>query len=97
MQWGSRTRASLTTAPMTGGSLEASDAFIAHLSPARVLREVESKRRIVDECAEILSTASHYITVESCDETDAILAEHIIRALGLPYADRPGYQESWRP
>ena len=31
-----------------GWELEAADAFIAHLSPARVLREVESKRAILD-------------------------------------------------
>lgn len=58
---------------------------IARWNPARVLREVESKRAIVDRCAEILSTASHYTTVESCDELDAILAEQVLRDLAAGY------------
>jgi hypothetical protein len=52
--------------------------------PARVLREVEAKRRIID-----LADSLGYVTN---DAEPAILA-----ALALPYADHPDYREEWRP
>jgi hypothetical protein len=70
---------------------------IARWDPARVLAEVDAKRRILDELWDVLRTASHYTTVESCDELDAILAERVLRRLALPYAERSGYDERWRP
>jgi Family of unknown function (DUF6221) len=51
-------------------------------SPARVLAEVDAKRRIIDEA----------IRLESYDGEFEFL-----ELLALPYADRPGYREEWRP
>lgn len=76
---------------------EAEAEHIRNWLPSRVLAEVDAKRRIVDECAEILAMSSHYSTVESCDEADVILAEHVVRNLAASLADRDGYREEWRP
>lgn len=59
---------------------------IAAHSPARVLREVEAKRRI------IASELSPYPEAAHAD-----VATVTLRLLALPYADRPGYREEWRP
>ncbi|MFE1361300.1 DUF6221 family protein [Streptomyces harbinensis] len=74
--------------------------------PARVLREVDAKRRILeihhviggweDEdgqdiglgCNECGYSAEYSDRGGWCDT---------VRLLALPYADRPGYREEWRP
>lgn len=57
---------------------------IARWDPARVLAEVEAKRRIVDEAIELQEREGRY-------------AEAFLVALAVPYADRPGYREDWQP
>lgn len=58
-------------------------AHIARHDPARVLREVEAKRRIVD----------------ACERRGLVLSEinWVVRVLALPYADHDDYREVWRP
>jgi hypothetical protein len=82
-------------------------AHIARHDPARVLAEVEAKRRIVDlhpTRNSLRWPGVEDIEVEICetcsrdglsDEVEAPCPT--IRALALPYADRPGYREEWRP
>jgi hypothetical protein len=74
-----------------GGSPEVTDSVwtevgehIARHDPARVLREVEAKRRIVD-----LFGPRH-----ERHDPDAF---DLLMLLALPYSDRPGYQKVWRP
>src|SRR5690606_26797420 len=58
--------------------------------PDHIEREVDAKRRIIDE---------HYPT-DPCDAHDASLRSipcATLRLLALPDADRPGYREEWRP
>lgn len=50
----------------------------------RVLAECEAKRRIVEHC-------------EPDPLTKSPGDEYVLRLLALPYADRPGYREEWRP
>jgi hypothetical protein len=77
------------------GSGEAPDVSL----PARVLAECEAKRRIIElhdrphEC----STYDHNGDIDNC--TWVLQSEDCstVRLLALPYADRPGYDESWRP
>lgn len=52
--------------------------------PARVLREIEAKQRILDEC-----------DWGGPDHADVYHA--VIRRLALPYTDHPDYREGWRP
>lgn len=68
---------------------------IARHDPARVLREVEAKRRIIDLYAR---TQRGYIEQGSSDDfTGEQYLRDVLRLLALPYSDRPGYQEEWRP
>ena len=59
---------------------------IARWDPARVLREVEAKRKIIDE-------------LERCGPTTDGHAglRFAVQCLALPYADRSGYRDEWRP
>jgi len=61
-------------------------AFMERFGIARVLAECESKRRIMEECADLASSEDVYTH-----------ADLILHALALPYADRPEYREAWRP
>lgn len=61
-------------------------AYIVRWEPARVLVEVEAKRRIIDLHA-------HFLGRMAVDE----LADMTLRLLALPYANRPGYREEWAP
>lgn len=75
---------------------------IARHDPARVLREVDAKRQLL---------ALHAVDYRERPERvlgevdDPFCAECVgerypcatIRLLALPYVDRPGYREEWRP
>lgn len=63
---------------------------IARHDPARVLAEVDTKRRIVDGLAEALDRHADYIT-------GTFTVEDVLRLLALPYADHPDYQPEWAP
>jgi hypothetical protein len=61
--------------------------------PARALAEVEAKRRIID-----LYEAQSARQYENAMEEDRTwVLESAVRALTLPYADRPGYRPEWAP
>jgi len=53
--------------------------------PARVLRKIDAKRRIVDR----------YAWLREHGDTGG--TGWVLQVLALPYENRPGYQESWRP
>lgn len=64
-------------------------------SPRRVLAECEAKRRIVDyrqHAARDSAATGMPIFEAQLSAYDAAL-----RALALPYADHPDYDEAWRP
>lgn len=78
-----------------GSPSEAQAEHIALHDPARVLREIDAKRRIATQMASTLSCAAGDSEV---DHYGALVdAEQTLRLLALPYADRPGYREEWRP
>jgi hypothetical protein len=60
---------------------------IARHDPARVLREIDAKRKRLAALAEAIA-AGH-------DSFD--LASELLPLEALPYVDRPGYREEWRP
>jgi hypothetical protein len=71
---------------------------IAEWDPARVLREIDAKRRLVDwhrktTQAEFSSGAYRTVGCRCYDGWPCTT----LRLLALPYADRPGYREEWRP
>jgi hypothetical protein len=70
---------------------------IARHDPARVLREVEAKRRIIDRCVYLMGWT---------DEHDPQVTEHevtmmraagseMLRDLAALFAGEPGYKEAW--
>jgi hypothetical protein len=67
---------------------------IARWDPNRVLAEVDAKRRILDwiEGAQAAAGAP-----PGFDPQDAEALTHAVRLLALPYANRPGYRDEWRP
>lgn len=78
---------------------------IVRWDPARVLAEVEAKRRILDlhapsadgsEC-EYCSNLCHSGSGLWCPDPHAPYPCETVRLLALPYADQPGYLEEWRP
>lgn len=64
---------------------------IARHDPARVLAEVEAKRAIVESCR------ADYEYAQSRNDDTTELAEEVMWALALPFADHPDFDESWRP
>jgi len=59
--------------------------------PARILAEVEAKRRILDW----LDAAEDWMFDKAYGgQPDG---DNVRKLLALPYADRPGYDETWRP
>ena len=65
-------------------------AHIARHDPARVLAEVDAKRRTLN---------LHPLRSDGriCNEDEDIYPCETVRLLALPYADRPGYRQEWRP
>lgn len=62
-------------------------------APARVLREVEAKRLIIERYEQQAAKAS-----ENAMEEDRVWTlEPILLDLALPYADHPDYRGEWRP
>jgi hypothetical protein len=74
----------------TGPQGQADSAHIARHDPARVLRDMEAKRKLLGDYAE--ATAND---VDGSGWASAL--GHTVRLLALPYADQPGYREKWRP
>ncbi|MFI0268589.1 DUF6221 family protein [Streptomyces luteogriseus] len=64
--------------------------FIAAHNPARVLREIDAKRQLLALHAE----GSTDLFCAHCEHEPPCPT---LRLLALPYADRPGYREEWRP
>ena len=62
-------------------------------STARVLREVEAKRRIVDVAAECADGMWHTGYTCGAENGYADILDH----LAAVYADHPDYREEWRP
>jgi hypothetical protein len=76
------------------------DAYhIYRWEPARVLREVKAKRRIIELCAAPMVD----ITAPGDGERQYVpgegpsWGEPVLRALAEAYADYPDYCEEWRP
>lgn len=71
---------------------------IARHDPARVLREVEAKRRIVGLAGPIVEAVPEDDWGETMHETAMAEAlRPVLRLLALPYADHPDYRQEWKP
>ena len=73
-----------------GWPTEEQQAHIVEHDPARVLREIDAKRKLLT------------LHAQGASELFCAHCEHeppcpTLRLLALPYADRPGFREEWRP
>jgi hypothetical protein len=74
-----------------------------NFSPARVLAEVEAKRRILDKHAFVQTKAvGEGMRVVDVDVCRTCSNKHgvpcaTVRLLALPYADHESYREGWKP
>lgn len=72
---------------------------IVRHDPARVLREVEAKRRILAEVVPEMNRMDDQLETEfgTPSNPEPYESGKLLRLLALPYADRPGYRDEWRP
>jgi hypothetical protein len=80
--------------------MDADDAaHIARHDPARVLRDVEAKRRLLAQyqavCDEIRAPKSAEHRMNARARQFAL--DEVLVTLALPYADHPNYDPSWSP
>ena len=83
---------------MSGGGAHTEEvaAHIAEHDPARVLREIEAKRQLVERYERAMENRRAH--PDDLASAGALLALHgAVKLLALPYADRPGYRDEWRP
>jgi hypothetical protein len=78
-------------------------------SPARVLAECEAKRRIVQQCLDLVASFGDWDAAAAAGAGGRNLwpgdvsrrershAHAILDAMALPYADHPDFREEWRP
>lgn len=80
---------------------EADAHHIARHDPARVLREVEAQRRIIDEHKPYALDAHDrhgaMVGCAVCEHADTPYPCRTLRLLTLPYAGHPDYLPEWRP
>lgn len=69
---------------------------IARWDPARVLAEVEAKRRILDVYEWQVANPSSGETGHWYQKGGIAALEGALRSLAAVYADRPGYDPAWR-
>ncbi|MFD6770609.1 DUF6221 family protein [Micromonospora chalcea] len=69
-------------------------AFLVEMGDLLVA-EVDAKRRILDEAASVARFARQDGTPVSTGMLN--VAQTMVELIALPYADRPGYRDEWRP
>ncbi|MHB9862176.1 DUF6221 family protein [Streptomyces sp. YIM S03343] len=96
-EWWEHPKNWVSAPPLNRVALVVHDGDRAHIirhGPARVLREIDAKRAIVDDLAKEIRWGARkgpdYLDgIDSCERT--------LKRLALPYAERPGYRDEWRP
>ncbi|MFF6829617.1 DUF6221 family protein [Streptomyces longwoodensis] len=82
---------------------DASDVDVVHIAahdPARVLREIDAKRQLLALHQEKQEQGYGTDLCAECGFGEVSQSYYpcaTLRLLTLPYADRPGYREEWRP
>lgn len=99
----------LATGPWDAGLDDEVAEHIARWDPARVLREVEAKRRIMSihrrPAQDEWNTGPFEDRCDGCGSSGEFNDPNVrdindcpeLRAIAAVYSDRPGYREEWRP
>lgn len=87
---------------LSGHQLRTTVDHIARWDPARVLAEVEAKRRILAEVVDDANGLDISVDLDrrvgTRDETaEPYLGDQLAKLLALPYVGHPDYREEWRP
>jgi hypothetical protein len=82
-----------------GSRAAANGTHVARHDPARVLREIDAKRQLVELHAPGEMKDVDGDVCMACDlrGEGPFYPCATLRLLALPYADRPGYREEWAP
>jgi hypothetical protein len=73
---------------------------IARWDPARVLAEVDAKRQVIEQAIAADRAYQSERRHGAADPATVAVRAALVSAvasLALPYADRPGYRDEWRP
>jgi hypothetical protein len=73
------------------------DHGVREWGPARVLAEVDAKRRILDVHFWAVEQVEPDEETTECVSCGTAYPCQTVRLLALPFADRPGYDEDWAP
>lgn len=78
---------------------DAFDAYLQDIQPARMLAEVEAKRRVIAQWEDVRAQARNPVSVDNFQaariEQGAL--SDVLRLFGACYADHPDYKPEWRP
>lgn len=77
-----------------GSRAAANGMHVSRHDPARVLREIDAKRQLLNLYAEV--AANDVDDVEYANGWANALGV-AVRLLAAPYSDRPGFREEWSP
>ena len=83
-----------------GGHTREQAVHIATWDPARVLAECAAKRRVIDEHHKVEEYADPITFCSACGGHPSHGSDwpcYTLRLLALPYADRSGFRDEWRP
>lgn len=69
-------------------------AHMAAHDPARVLREIDAKRQLLDRYEELRAASKEEGLIGDVTEE---YQDFLLRMLAVPYSDRPGFREEWAP
>jgi hypothetical protein len=61
------------------------------------LREIDATRQVLDEHEQADRYARTTWGQSNADQSRARTLGKVVRLLALPYVDRPGYRDDWRP
>lgn len=72
---------------------------IAGWDPSRVLREIDAKRGVLRQYESVREQVRNPASAENRMRARVAQGEleDVLRLLALPYADRPGYRDEWKP
>jgi hypothetical protein len=82
---------------LSGRQLRATTEHIARHDPARVLREVDAKQRILDDVLPTMQADELRIAGEWGVGSEPVreASDDLLSLLALPYADHPDYRSEW--
>lgn len=80
-----------------GWPSEAQAEHIAEWDPARVLREIDAKRKVLAEYEQADRYSRTTWGQSNADQSRARTLGKVVRLLASVYSDRPGYREEWAP